>query len=182
MNLIIMGPQGSGKSTQGDLLAEKLGIPHIQTGGIFREITKQDTDLGRMVKALIDNGNLVDDETTYRVLDQAIAPLKSGFILDGFPRTLAQAKRESFPVDKVIYVRLTDEEGIKRITSRAAIENRADDTPEAVAKRLQIYHQSTEPILDYYRQQGKLIEVDGSGTIEEVRDLIFAALAINGKS
>lgn len=172
MNIIIMGPQGSGKSTQGDLLAERLGIPHIQTGEIYRQIAQQDSELGRKVKAVLDVGGLIDDQVTFEVVDKHLAEIKSGFIIDGFPRTLVQAQRELFPVDKVIYIRLTDEEAIKRLLLR----KRKDDTPEIIAERLKLYHQQTEPILDYYRKQGKLAEVDGSGTIEEVSTLINQSL------
>lgn len=172
MNIIFMGPQGSGKTTQAEILADKLKLPFIGTGDIYRQVAGLDTELGKRVKAILDKGDLVDDETTFKVVDSHLSEIKSGFILDGFPRTLAQAQRELFPVDKVIYIKLTDDTAVKRLAARG----RSDDTPEVIGERLRLYHEETEPILDYYRKQGKLLEVDGSGTIEEVEKLIWEAL------
>lgn len=168
MNIILMGVQGSGKSTQAELLAKDLNLPHIETGAIYRSIAGEPTVLGQKVKQILDVGDLIDDETTFQVVDKYLNEIKGGFILDGFPRTLIQAQRELFPVDKVFYLKLTDEEATKRLLLRA----RGDDTPEIIAERLRLYHEQTEPILDYYRKQNKLKEIDGSGTIEEVHDLI----------
>jgi len=172
MNIIVMGPQGSGKSTQAELLAEKLGVAHIQTGEIYRKIAREDTPLGKKIKQVLDNGQLVDDETTLNVVDRYIAEVKSGFVLDGFPRTLVQAERELFPVDKVIYLGLSDAEASKRLLLRSRI----DDTEELIARRLALYHQTTEPILDFYRKQGKLVEVDGSLSIDQIHQDITSRL------
>lgn len=161
MNIILMGSQGSGKSTQGDLLAGKLGIPHISTGEIFR------TSSDPKIKDLLAKGQLIDDETTYEVVRQSIAGLE-GFIFDGFPRNLDQAQKEVFPVDLVINIVLTNEEAVKRLMLR----KREDDTLELITERLRIYHELTEPVLDFYRKQGVLKDIDGSGTIEEVEALI----------
>ena len=168
MNIIFMGPQGSGKSTQADLLAKKLNLPHIQTGDIYRSIATQNTDLGKKIKNIMDSGGLIDDQTTYELVDKHLSEIKNGFIIDGFPRTLSQAKKQPFRIDKVINIKLSDEEATKRMLLR----NREDDSPEAIAQRLKLYHQETEPILGFYRLQEKLVEVDGSGTIEEVTGLI----------
>ncbi len=160
----MMGPQGSGKSTQAELLAQKLKLPHIETGNIYREIAKEDTPLGSKIKTVLEKGGLVDDETTFEVVDRHLADVKTGFVLDGFPRTLIQAQRELFPIDRVIYIRLSDEEAVKRMVKRG----RADDKPELIKERLRLFHERTQPILDFYRKQGKLLEVDGSGSVEEV--------------
>lgn len=170
-----MGPQGSGKSTQAALLAQKLTIPHVSTGDIYRAISQEDTDLGHKVKGMLDRGELIDDETTFRVVDRHLGAIQGGFIIDGFPRTLVQAQREAFLVDKVIYLKLSDEEATKRLLARG----RADDTPELIAERLKLYHQLTEPILSYYRQQNKLAEVDGTASIEEVHQLVLRALGLD---
>lgn len=169
----MMGPPGSGKSTQAQILGQRFNVPAISTGVLFREIAQQDTDLGKKIKAIIDSGGLIDDETTYEAVDKYLGILKNGFVLDGYPRTLSQAKRELVLIDKVIYIKISDELATERILKR---KERADDTAEVVAHRLVVYHESTELILDYYRKQGKLLEIDGNGTIEEVEKLIWEGL------
>lgn len=168
MKIILMGVPGSGKTTQAELLAKDLNLPHIETGAVYRSIANEPTVLGEKVKKILGTGDLIDDETTFQVVDKYINEIKGGFILDGFPRTLVQAQRELFFIDKVFYIKLTDEEATKRLLLRA----RAGETPEIIQERLTVYHQETEPILNYYRGQKKLMEIDGSGTIEEVHDLI----------
>lgn len=168
MNIVIMGPPGSGKSTQARILAGKLDLTFVKTGDIYRELSKEATPLGEKIKSVIDSGGLVDDETTLEVVDKNLAEITSGFIVDGFPRTLVQAKRNLFPINKVVNINISDEEAVKRIIHRAESSGRADDTREVVLERLKLYHESTEPILEYYKNQGILLEVDGAGTIEEV--------------
>lgn len=168
MNIILMGPQGSGKSTQARLLCDKLKIPHIETGEIYRRLSLENSPLGKKVKDTLDRGGLIDDQTTLEVIDQHLGKIKTGFILDGFPRTLIQAQRELFPVDRVIFINLSDQEAINRLLLR----RRRDDTRELISERLRLYHQQTEPVLEYYRKNGKLIEIDGNGSIEEVNALI----------
>lgn len=167
-----MGPVGSGKTTQAEILSKKLGLPHIQTGEIYRKIAQENSPLGQKIKTILDAGDLIDDETTFEVVDKHLKELKSDFVLDGFPRTLVQAQKELFPVSKVVYIKVPDGETRKRLLLRG----RSDDTPEIIQERLKVYHQETEPILDLYRLQGKLVEVDGSGTIEEVAALINKSL------
>ncbi len=168
MNIILMGPVGSGKTTQADILSKKLGLPHIQTGEIYRKIATEDSSTGKKIKMILDAGDLIDDENTFEIIDKHLKEITGGFVIDGFPRTLVQAQREVFYVDKVFYIKISDEEALKRLLLR----KREDDTPEIIAERLKVYHEETEPILDYYRNQGKLVEIDGSGTIEEVTALI----------
>ncbi len=164
MNILVMGPQGSGKTTQAELLANKLNFPHIETGNIYREIAKQDSPIGRKIKEVMEKGGLVDDESTFQIVDRHLAEIKGGFVLDGFPRTLTQAQRELFPIDKVFYINLSDEEAINRLLKRG----RADDKIETIKNRLKLFHERTQPILNYYRDLGKLVEIDGSGTPDEV--------------
>ncbi len=172
MNIIIMGPQGSGKTTQADLLAKKLYLQHIQTGQIYRQVAKEDSPLGRKIKIVLETGKLVDDQTTLQVVDKHLSEIKTGLAIDGFPRTLVQAQRSLFPVDKVVYLNVSDSQAIQRLTLRG----REDDTKELIAERLKLYHRVTEQILDYYRHLGKLIEIDGSGTIEQTQELILQSL------
>lgn len=164
MNILVMGPQGSGKTTQAELLAKKLGLPHIETGNVYREIAKLDSPVGQKIRAVLERGGLVDDQLTFEIVDRHLADIKGGFVLDGFPRTLTQAKRELFPIDKVFYINLSDEEAVSRLLKRG----REDDKSETISKRLELFHERTEPILDYYRQRGKLVDIDGSGTPDEV--------------
>jgi adenylate kinase len=168
MNIILMGPVGSGKTTQAEILSKKLGLPHIQTGEIYRKIATENSDIGKKIKTILDAGDLIDDETTFEVIDKHLKEIPGGFVIDGFPRTLIQAKKEIFGVDKVFYIKISDEEALKRLLLR----KRDDDTPEVIVERLKVYHQETEPILDYFRNQGKLVEIDGNGTVEEVYDRI----------
>lgn len=168
MNLILMGPQGSGKTTQAALLGKFLQLPHVSTGDIYRQIAAENNELGRRIKACLENGLLIDDETTFQIVDRHLSEIKTGFIVDGFPRTLSQAKKEPFVVDKVIAISVPEDECIHRLLDR----KREDDTRQIIVARLAFYHQETEPILDYYKQQGKLVEIDGVGTIEEVQERI----------
>jgi adenylate kinase len=159
-----MGPQGSGKSTQATILAKKLHLPHIETGEIYRSLENTDSSIGRKIKAALDKGGLVDDETTFEIIDQHLSEMRSGFVIDGFPRTLAQAKRDLFSIDAVIFLRLSNEEATKRLLLRG----REDDTPELISERLKLYHEQTEPILNYYKEKQKLIEINGEKTIDEI--------------
>ncbi len=159
-----MGPQGSGKTTQAELLAQKLNLPHIETGNVYRKIAEENSELGFKIKDILEKGGLVDDETTFEVVDKNLAKIQGGFVLDGFPRTLTQAQRELFPIDKVVYISLSDNEAIKRLLARG----RADDKIETITQRLKLFHERTQPILEFYRKQGKLLEIDGSRSPEEV--------------
>lgn len=179
MRIIIYGPQGSGKTTQAKLLAKKLGVPSFSAGEISRQIATKDSDEGRKTEEFIDQGEPTPPEIFDPQMEKILAMAKDGYVLDGFPRYSSQLYlleewlgKTNTKIDKVILINLPLEAGIKRIMSRAAKENRADDTPETIKRRLELYHEQTQPIIDYFRSKGVLVEVDGSGTIEEVFVLI----------
>lgn len=185
MNIIVTGPQGSGKSTQAKMLANVLGYIHIATGEITRQISKENTDDGKMVKKIMDEGGLPPFEILFRrvkkILNDSSA---SGCIMDGYPREEDQIfmieeylKSKDQQIDKVFVLDLPDDEGIKRIMSRTKIEGRSDDTLEAIAKRLEIYHTQTKPIIDYYEKLGRVIYIDGKPSIEEVHKNIMEKLS-----
>lgn len=175
MNIIIYGPQGSGKSTQAKILAKKLNVPAISAGEISRQISLEDTDEGRKVKEFIDKGEPTPAEIFDPRMEKALAEARGGYVLDGFPRYSDQLYlleewlgKTNTKIDKVILISLPIDIGIKRIMSRVSKENRTDDTLEAIRRRLEFYHEQTQPIIEYFRGKGVLVEIDGSGTIEEV--------------
>jgi len=181
MRVLIYGPQGSGKSTQAQLLAEKLKVPVICAGQISRELSAQDNEEGHWVKSLVDKGEPTPQEIIVRKINKKFddPSCQEGFIMDGYPRYAQQIEslvaagvERGWEVDKVVVINLPEEIGQKRILSRAKLEGRTDDTPESIRRRLELYHQQTEPIIDYFKKLGKVVEVDGSGTIEEVFSLI----------
>lgn len=176
MKIILIGIQGSGKSTQGNLLTEKLNVPYLSTGHIFREIAKEKTPAGRYIKETMNAGYLIPDEKTLEVVSEYLSRLEyeKGYILDGFPRTSAQAEAFANGINKVIYLRVSDEEALRRIAGRK--ETREDETPRAIQKRIELFHMFTEPVLDYYRKKGILVEVDGEQTIEKILEEILKAL------
>ena len=166
MNIIVMGPQGSGKSTQADLLAKKLNLPHLQIGELGRRLIKQKTALGKKIEGFWVKGALAPDDLLMEILKLEInkEEFKGGFVLDGMPRTINQAKILSFKIDKVFYLKVSDKINVERLMKRG----REDDTKDLIKKRLGFYHQETEPVLDYYRKMGILEEVDGERSIEMI--------------
>lgn len=175
MKTLLIGPQGSGKSTQGKLLARDLQIPYISTGDIFRKIASEDTDEGRRIKQIIDSGNLVDDQTTAELLAKRIQSddCQNGFILDGYPRNLEQAKKiADLNFDKVIYLNIPDEVVLARLLKRG----RTDDTEESIKTRVNLYREKTQPLLDFYKKQEILVKVEGVGDIQTVQDEIKKSL------
>jgi adenylate kinase len=187
--LLIVGPQGSGKGTQGVRIAESYGIPVVSTGDIFRANIKEGTALGQQVTAILDKGDLVPDELTSEIVRDRLAQQDAadGFLLDGYPRNTQQvAHLEEFlasrgeSLDAVILLDVPREESIERLRLRADEQGRSDDTEEAIAHRLDIYERETAPILEVYGEKGIVDRIDGVGSLQEITDRIFAALAARG--
>ena len=170
MKIVLIGIQGAGKSTQGNMLSEELGVPYLSSGHVFREMAKDKSKLGRWLKETLNSGALVPDDTTLEVM---LTYLKKpeyarGYILDGFPRTVAQA--EEFDVgngpDKVVFIDVSDREALWRISGR--VSDRDDKTLQAIRKRIALFHELTESVIDYYRKKGKLVQVNGELGVNEV--------------
>ena len=185
MRLIILGPPGAGKGTQAARIADHYGIPAISTGDIFRANIKNETELGRQVKEILASGGYVSDEITNAIVADRLAQddCAPGFLLDGYPRTLAQvgaldemlAGRDS-ELDRVLELVVDDEVVVARLLKRAEIEGRADDTEEVIRERMAIYHRETRPLSDTYRERGLLVEVEGQGEVDEVTQRVIAEL------
>lgn len=183
MNLIILGPQGSGKGTQAKLIAEKFGLNHISSGGLLRAEVESGSEKGKIIGEILETGELMPFETVVEVLEPALLSSTSGFILDGTPRDPKQAEyldwflnEKGLKIDKVILLDIPREESLSRLSKRAEIEHRTDDTPEAINERLNIYEKSTLPIIESYRQQGKLLVIDGTPDIQTIFADIVAKL------
>jgi adenylate kinase len=188
MRLVLLGPPGAGKGTQAALLSEDYNIPVVATGVIFRANIRQGTELGTIAGQYIDRGDLVpDDVVIAMVMDELTAPGASdGFLLDGFPRTVAQAealdrrlRRPSVPqqpLDAALNFEITEDELFRRLVTRAEQQHRSDDSEEIIRHRLEVYHEKTEPLINYYEAQRTLLRVDGMGSIEEVNKRILAGL------
>lgn len=208
MNLIFLGAPGAGKGTQAEVVCEKLGIPAISTGNMLREAVKNGTPAGLAAKECMDRGDLVPDDVVIGILKDRIAQddAKKGFILDGFPRTVAQAEAldaMGVQIDKVIEISVPDEKIIARLSGRRVCEGcgasyhidykptkvegkcnlcganvvqRIDDKPETVVARLKTYYEKTAPLKDYYQSKGKLFTVEGQEEISETSKLTLAAV------
>lgn len=183
MNIILFGPPGAGKGTQAKKLQNEFNIPQLSTGDIFRSAIKNETPLGVEVKSILDNGELVPDETVVDLVADELSKEKyeDGYILDGFPRTVTQAEafdnfleENNDSLDAFISLTVPEEELIKRILSRG--EGRSDDTEEKVKTRLEVYRQETKPVLQHYQKQDKVQEIDGLGSIDEIFERIKDAL------
>ncbi|GAA5093532.1 adenylate kinase [Microbacterium yannicii] len=187
--LLIVGPQGSGKGTQGIRIAQAFGILPLSTGDVFRGAVAAGTELGEQVKAIIEAGDLVPDELTSAVVRDRLSQqdAAAGFLLDGYPRNVAQVMHlDEFlegrdeELDAVIELDVPRDESIARISLRAAEQGRSDDTEDVIANRLAIYERETAPILDIYRTRGIVDRIDGVGSLDEITDRIIAALEARG--
>jgi adenylate kinase len=185
MNLILFGPPGAGKGTQGQRLSATYGIPEISTGNILRAAVREGTPLGKEAKSYMDRGALVPDTVMIGIVKDRLvsADTKSGFILDGFPRTLAQAEAlaktlqdSGRPIEHVISIEVPEVELWQRLTGRRNIEGRQDDADEAIQHRLEVYRRDTAPLLQYYQQNRLLRSINGVGTVDEVFARITAVL------
>lgn len=197
MNLILMGAQGSGKSTQAQLLAKELKLPCLSTGNIFRQISQGKTELGQKIKKIMQSGKLVDDQTVIEVVKKFLEKPENqnGVIFEGYPRNLKQAENLPIKIDKVFYLTLSREEALRRLTARwlckkcgenfnvltkppkisgkcdrcgVDLYQREDDKKAAVLKRLEIFEELTKPVLNFYKNQGILEEVNGEPAIPEI--------------
>ena len=176
LKLILIGIQGAGKSTQGNILSEKLGIPYLSTGHIFRDMAKEKTPIGRYLKEVMNSGALIPDDTTLEIVSAYLKrpEYEKGYIMDGFPRTTKQAEAFENGIDKVIYLNIPDKEALWRLSYRN--EDREDDTLEAIRKRIALFHEVTKPVIEYYRKKDLLIEIDGEKSIEEISKEILSAI------
>ncbi len=216
MYIILLGAPGAGKGTQAVMLAEKMKLVQVASGDLFRKALQQETDLGKKAKSYMDKGQLVPDEITIQmVLERLAEPdVKTGAILDGFPRNLEQAKaldkamaQQSKAIDKVVYIKVSEEELIKRLGGRwicrqcqapyhevdsppkvkgkcdrcgGELYQRADDNIETIRSRLEVYFKETSPLIDYFNQAGKLLEINGEGQTAEINQRIVAVLQLGG--
>ncbi|HEY4535331.1 MAG TPA: adenylate kinase [Enteractinococcus sp.] len=183
--LLIMGPPGSGKGTQAVRIADKMAIPAISTGDIFRYNVKELTELGREAKTYIDSGNFVPDDVTNRMVEDRLnhSDVANGFLLDGYPRTAGQVealnkilqdKGESLTA--VLVLEVPDEEIVERLLARAETEGRSDDTAEVIQHRLDLYHQETADLIEGYVEQGIVGRVDGTGAIDDITERLLQTI------
>lgn len=178
LDIVILGPPGAGKGTQGKLISAEAGLPHINTGEMFRAEVAAESDLGRRVRAILDAGDLVPDELTIEVVRARVGQedTMEGFVLDGFPRTLAQAEAldrllEELDRDELSVVldfQVSDAIALERLLGRAGQEGRSDDLRETIQHRLDVYHDKTEPLVGYYRNKGILVGIHADRTVAEV--------------
>lgn len=166
MRIIFFGIQGSGKSTQAKMLAQMLAVPYIEMGQLFRDKTNDnDTDAG-FIRQALETGNLVPDRIAVETLHQRLtkSDCENGYVLDGYPRNFAQLEGLTDQIDRVFYVKVKDEEAIKRLIRRS----REDDNLNVIQRRMELYHRESEPLLTYFKQQGKLVEINGEQSIAQV--------------
>jgi adenylate kinase len=182
VRILILGPQGSGKGTQAKRIAAAYDIPHIATGDILREAVANGSELGAQVRPILERGDLVPDELMVGLIQERLAD-EDGFVLDGFPRTMAQAEaldamldEIAKPLDAVILLQVTDEVATERLRARAAQEGRSDDSPDAIRTRLRLYHELTELVVDRYQLAGIEVIVNGEQSMDDVFSAIQDAL------
>lgn len=186
MRIVLLGAPGSGKGTQATLLKNRLNVPHISTGEILRAAVAAGTPLGIHAKAVMATGALVSDDIVLGMLEERFRQddVQRGFILDGYPRNLAQANaldallvKIGQPMDIAVQLDVDQELLVERLAGRAKAEGRADDSPDAVRNRLKVYEEQTAPVVDFYRNQGKLAHLDGVGSLDEVFNRILEAIS-----
>jgi adenylate kinase len=177
VNILLLGPQGSGKGTQAKRIADEYGIPHIATGDMLRTAIAESTETGKKIEPIYNRGDLVPDDLMIDLIRERLQQddAKDGFVLDGFPRNYAQAealdqmlKEIGRELDVVFALQVSDEVSRERLLERARLESRRDDTPEAIDNRLRIYHEQTEPLVEYYRTRGHVVPIHGDRPIENV--------------
>ena len=210
MKLILLGAPGAGKGTQAEVICDKLGIPAVSTGNILREAMKNGTEMGRKAKSYIDSGALVPDDVIIKIIKERLAQddCKNGFILDGVPRTVAQAEAletMGVDIDKVVDIEVADETIVKRLSGRRVCSAcgasyhtlykpsanpdrcdrcngqlivREDDEPATILERLRTYHELTEPLVDFYKERGKLVVVEGQEEVADTSRLLFEKLGV----
>jgi adenylate kinase len=187
LDLVILGPPGAGKGTQGKRIAASEEVPHINTGDMFRAECAAGTELGERVQSILDSGDLVPDDVTIEVVRARLGQddTLNGFVLDGFPRTQPQAEaldRVLAELDRgelsaVLDFELADEIAVQRLLGRAEVEGRSDDTPDKIQHRLDVYHEQTEPLIEHFRARGLLVPIDAAQSIEDVFTQVQEVLA-----
>jgi adenylate kinase len=186
MNVLLIGPPGSGKGTQGQRLSTRLGLRHIAAGDLLRKEVAEETDIGRRVAGLLERGELVPDQVIIDLVLPAVRDAvehANGYLLDGFPRSVEQAQLvraivvgDDHNADHAIYLDAPPDELVRRIIARSAVEGRSDDNEETVKNRLQVFEDETRPLIDYYEGRGVLRRVDATQSPDDVTDQILAAL------
>lgn len=185
MRIVLLGPPGSGKGTQAALLRERLSIAHISTGALLRDAVERQTELGVKAKQFMDAGNLVPDDLMLGLIEERLGQpdVANGFILDGYPRNLAQAEaldtvlqRIGQPVDVAVAVTVDEQEIVDRLSKRAIEEGRSDDTEDVIRNRLKVYADQTAPVAGHYAERGQLCEIDGMGEVDDVQRRLLEAL------
>jgi adenylate kinase len=185
VNILVLGPQGSGKGTQAKRIKATYGVPHIATGDMIREQMELQTELGREVKDVYDRGDLVSDELMIRLIRDRLSrgDTLGGFVLDGFPRTVAQAEAldakldaAGVPLDAALFFEISEDELFRRLAGRSAVLHRADDTEQTIRHRLEVFAIKTRPLVDYYQRRRLLLPVDAIGRMDEVTSRILEGL------
>lgn len=184
--VLLLGAPGAGKGTQAGRLVEALGVPHVSTGDMFREAVAEGSQLGRRAESYMKRGELVPDDVVVGLAGERLDrdDARKGFVLDGFPRTVGQAEALDEilaglgeRLERCVALVVDDEAVVKRLLRRAEIEGRGDDNEETIRTRMRVYRDQTAPLLDYYRQRSVLVEVDGMGSMDEVEERVWEALA-----
>jgi len=170
MNIVLIGPPGSGKGTQVEFLKKELSLPALNVGDLLFFRSQEGDETAKRIKQVMDTGGNVDDKTVVKEVEEHLKSpsFQKGFILDGFPRRPNQPKMLKTKLDRVFYLKISDQESVKRLSKRRQERDRKDDKPKVVKKRLEVYHQETEPVINYYRKQGILEEVDGERPIKVI--------------